>query len=171
MLQVAEKRSDIIERLDLAPKEYAVATLHRAENTDDAKKMRQIFAYLSERARGVGVVLPLHPRTRAAAQRHGIRIDAEGLRVIEPIGYLDMCRLLHHACEVLTDSGGLQKEAYFHRVPCVTLRDETEWVETIEHGWNRLWRGEPYRQRSDISDYGTGNAAAKIVGALKNVFA
>ena len=110
------------------------------------------------------VVLPLHPRTRQAAERWGIGFD--GVRVEPPLGYLDMTRLVRAATSVLTDSGGLQKEAYFHRVPCVTLRDETEWVETIEAGWNRLWTVDEYEPRRDIDEYGDGHAADAVVAAL-----
>jgi UDP-GlcNAc3NAcA epimerase len=85
------------------------------------------------------------------------------VRLIDPLGYLDMTQLVHNAAAVFTDSGGLQKEAYFHRVPCVTLREETEWVETIEAGWNRLWTGPDYGPRRDIADYGDGHAAEAIV--------
>lgn len=110
------------------------------------------------------VVLPLHPRTRAAALQTGQ--DLTGLRVIAPVGFLDMHRLLQGAALVMTDSGGVQKEAYFHRVPCITLREETEWVETVEAGWNRLWHGPDYARRRDIDEYGDGRAAEKIVGLL-----
>ena len=92
----------------------------------------------------------------------------DGLRVVNPVGYLDMAKLLNGACEVFTDSGGLQKEAYFHRVPCTTLRDETEWVETITHGWNRLWKGADFAERSEIDEYGDGHAALRIVELLKS---
>jgi len=110
------------------------------------------------------VVLPLHPRAREAALRVGE--DFEGLQVTAPVGFLDMHRLLEGAALVMTDSGGLQKEAYFHRVPCITLRDETEWVETVEAGWNRLWRGPDYAARRDIDDYGDGRTAERIVALL-----
>lgn len=85
-----------------------------------------------------------------------------GVTLLEPLGYLDMTRLAHSAAAIFTDSGGLQKEAYFHRVPCVTLRDETEWVETVEAGWNRLWSQPDYAPRRDIPDYGTGEASRII---------
>jgi UDP-GlcNAc3NAcA epimerase len=88
------------------------------------------------------------------------------LTVIAPVGYLDMTKLLSSASEVYTDSGGLQKEAYFHRVPCTTLRDETEWMETVICGWNRLWQGPPYNERREIDEYGEGRAAFRIVELL-----
>jgi UDP-GlcNAc3NAcA epimerase len=160
--EVAKKTSKIIERLGLTPKGYALATVHRAENTDDPAALSAVLSYLREQMRPI--VLPLHPRTRDAARRAGLALD--GFTVTEPLGFLDMHRLLANASAVFTDSGGVQKEAYFHRVPCVTLRGETEWVETIDAGWNRLWRGPDYRPRRDIPDYGDGHSAEKIVAIL-----
>ena len=165
---VARERSTVLERLGLSPRGYAVATLHRAENTDDAGALAKAVAYLAAEAVRRVVVLPLHPRTRAAVARAGLSLGP--ICVTPPLGYLDMHRLLQDAALVLTDSGGLQKEAYFHRVPCVTLRDETEWVETIEHGWNRLWSVPDYRPRSEIPDYGDGHAAERIVASLVERF-
>ena len=143
-------RTSIVHDLQLQPGKYAVATVHRAENTDDPIKLKSIINYLVECGREAPIVLPLHPRTRRAAERS--EISLKGLLVIEPLGYLDMAWLLSGACGVYTDSGGLQKEAYFHRVPCVTLRSETEWVETIGHGWNRLWSQQDYLPRREISN-------------------
>lgn len=157
-------RSRILEKHGLRPGGYAVATVHRAENTDDPERLARIVDWLEEAARATPVVMPVHPRTRKLFASRGI--DPAGLTLIEPVGYLDMTRLVHHAAAVFTDSGGLQKEAYFHRVPCVTLRDETEWVETIEAGWNRLWTGPESASRRDISDYGTGNAANIIADLM-----
>ena len=151
--------------LGLAPKGYALATIHRAENTDDPVQLRKVMQFLQERAQRHPVVLPLHPRTRQSTLRFGIELA--DLRVIEPVGYFQMSQLLHAAREVYTDSGGVQKEAYFHRVPCVTLRDETEWTETISHGWNRLWSGPDYVSRREIPEYGDGRAAFKIVDLLR----
>jgi UDP-GlcNAc3NAcA epimerase len=165
----AREKSVILDRLKLAPKGYALATVHRAENTDDPEALATVLAYLREQARARPVVLPLHPRTRAAAAGAGLALD--GLLATEPLGFLDMHRLLAGAAAVFTDSGGLQKEAYFHRVPCVTLRNETEWVETIEAGWNRLWRGPDYQSRRDILDYGDGRSAEKIAAILAAEFA
>jgi UDP-GlcNAc3NAcA epimerase len=127
--------------------------------------LRRITEFLREHSQDLPIILPLHPRTKQAAERFDVPLH--GLTVIPPIGYLDMAQLLSGAACVYTDSGGLQKEAYFHRVPCVTLRDETEWEETVTHGWNRLWTCPEYKPRRDISDYGDGNAAEKIVAILK----
>ncbi len=166
MTDVANSRSRILDKLGLSPKRYAVATVHRAENTDDPVRLAAVLAYLREVAREMPVVFPLHPRTRAAASRAGRALV--GLTTTPPLGYLDMLRLTATAALVLTDSGGLQKEAYFHRVPCVTLREETEWVETIACGWNRLWTTAEYAPRQDIAEYGHGDAASRIVGVLKS---
>ena len=159
------KNPDPVAALGLTAKGYALATVHRAENTDDPRQLRKIVQFLRERAQTCPVVLPLHPRTCQSALKFGIEL-AE-LRVIGPVGYFDMSQLLHSAREVYTDSGGVQKEAYFHRVPCVTLRDETEWTETIAHGWNRLWNGPDYVGRREIAEYGDGRAAFRIVDLLR----
>lgn len=163
----AKVESTILDTLGLAPGSYVLATIHRAENTDTAEHLGAVFDYLRAQAGGLPVVLPLHPRTRGAAQRFGVSLD--GLRIIDPVGYLDMARLLDGCALVLTDSGGVQKEAYFHRKPCVTLRDETEWVETVGAGWNRLWKGAEYAQpRRDIAEYGDGRAAHAILSLLQS---
>jgi UDP-GlcNAc3NAcA epimerase len=143
---------------------HAVATVHRAENTDDPAALEKVLGYLREAAAHHPILLPLHPRTRHAIDAAALSTD--GLSVSEPIGYLDMTRRLMTAPVVYTDSGGLQKEAYFARVPCVTLRDETEWAETIEAGWNRLWTVAEYEPRREIPDYGDGHAGQAIVDVL-----
>ena len=132
----ADERSEILARLGVEREAFVLATVHRAENTDDPARLRAIMQGLDQVAGDVPVILPLHPRTAGALKRHGIA--AEKVRFIEPVGYLDMVALEKNAAVIATDSGGVQKEAYFHGVPCVTLRDETEWVELIELGWNRL---------------------------------
>lgn len=162
----SRRKSKVLERLSLAPKAYGVATIHRANNTDDPAILASLLDFIAEEARRRPIVFPIHPRTSQAAVAAKLDVHRTGAMIIDPVGFLDMCQLLHHASIVLTDSGGLQKEAYFHRVPCVTLREETEWVETIECGWNRLWRGPDYRERRDIGDYGQGDAAPKIVAHL-----
>jgi UDP-GlcNAc3NAcA epimerase len=110
------------------------------------------------------VVLPVHPRLRQRIEEWSL--DLGGIMTCDPVGYLDMHRLLQSAVAVFTDSGGLQKEAYFHRVPCVTLRNETEWIETVEAGWNRLWKGPNYAPRREIDAFGDGRAAWKAVALI-----
>jgi UDP-GlcNAc3NAcA epimerase len=161
----AETDSNIISTLKLTPGSYAIATVHRAENTDNAECLGAVVSFLQDQARAQPIVLPIHPRTRQNANRMGIEFGP--LMVIGPVGYLDMAKLLNGASAVFTDSGGLQKEAYFHRVPCTTLRDETEWVETVSHGWNRLWNGPSFLPRREIHEYGDGKAAFQVAGLLK----
>ena len=161
----AARDSRLLDRLGLAGRPYAVATVHRAENTDERDRLTAILAYLRKRARDHAIVLPLHPRTRQQVERW--RLDLDPILMCEPLGYLDMHCLLRTAVAVYTDSGGLQKEAYFHRVPCVTLRAETEWVETVAAGWNRLWQGPDYAlPRRDITAYGDGHAAEKAIDII-----
>lgn len=176
----AERVSRILEQLDLKPRGYLLATVHRAENTDDPVRLRTIFAGLAAAAREVPVVLPLHPRTRNALEQAGLYPEAaQHLRLINPVGYLDMVMLEKQARLIVTDSGGVQKEAFFYRVPCVTLREETEWVETVETGWNVLvspTKGDGIERvvvaqlagggRDQPNLYGCGDAAQLIVERL-----
>lgn len=177
--RLADARRDVLARYSVTAGDYVLATVHRAENTDDAERLRSIMEGLDDIARqDMTVVLPLHPRTRAAFERYGIQ--PRYIQLIDPIGYLDMVALERHAAVIATDSGGVQKEAYFHGVPCVTLRDETEWVELVEMGWNRLVpppfdslynvlstaRG-PARDQS--APYGSGAAAKQIAHFFRNV--
>ncbi len=139
---LAEARSDVLDRLDLVRGEYLAATLHRAGNVDEERLLARAVELLFTVAERYGpIVLPLHPRTRARLEATGLDECLRGssdVKLIEPLGYLDFSCLLRGARAVLTDSGGVQKEAYLAGVPCVTLRAETEWVETAESGWNRL---------------------------------
>jgi UDP-GlcNAc3NAcA epimerase len=161
----AQNCSTILGILDLIPKSYSVATIHRAENTDDPQQFMRLLAWLEEAAHSRPVIMPTHPRTRRVMA--GLGITLKGVRLIDPLGYMDMTRLVHEAAAIFTDSGGLQKEAYFHRVPCVTLRNETEWVETIDAGWNRLWTVPDYATpRQEILDYGNGHAAELIAEVI-----
>jgi UDP-GlcNAc3NAcA epimerase len=160
----AQKRSSILEKLGLASGSYAVATIHRAETTDDPCKLRSVMNWLSAKAEDHTVVLPMHPRTRDALRK--AQIEPDKLLVIDPVGHLDMTNLLDRCLAVYTDSGGLQKEAYFHRKPCVTLRGETEWLELVESGWNRLWTEPEYRPRRTVDEYGRGDAAQAILEHL-----
>lgn len=137
----AEAHSRVLNRLGLTPGSYILATIHRAENTDSGERLRAIFEALGAIAREIKVVVPLHPRTRSRLEADALAAVSLGsLCLIEPVGYLDMMLLEKHAKLIVTDSGGVQKEAYFHQVPCITLRTETEWVELVEAGWNRLVR-------------------------------
>jgi UDP-GlcNAc3NAcA epimerase len=138
--------------------------VHRAENTDSPERFASIIDWLVEAAREKPIVMPVHPRTRKIIDASGFAL--EGVKLIGPLAYFDMARLVHHATSVFTDSGGLQKEAYFHRVPCVTLRDNTEWVETIDAGWNRLWTTPNYRPQAEIAEYGEGRSSQKLTELL-----
>jgi UDP-GlcNAc3NAcA epimerase len=160
----ARASSTVLARLGLNPEGFQLATLHRAENTDDQEALARAVQYLVAAASESPVVMPLHPRTRAAVASFGL--DLAPVRAIDPVSYLDMMALLDGCSRLLTDSGGLQKEAYFFRKPCVTLRDTTEWPETIRAGWNRLWGNAAYEPRREIVDYGDGHAAEKVVGLL-----
>lgn len=137
--EIAAARSRILEEVGVVPGGYVLATIHRAENTDDIGRLESIFRALDQVAEEVSVVMPLHPRTSSALEKAGLaELAARRIRLIEPVGYLDMIMLEKSAKIVATDSGGVQKEAYFYGVPCVTLRDETEWVELVDAGWNQL---------------------------------
>lgn len=135
----ARLHSRVLARLALKPKEYVLVTIHRAENTDDPARLQAIVEGLCIVGGSVPVVFPVHPRTRKVLEFSGLWDKAsDRLRLIDPVGYLDMVMLEQNARLIATDSGGVQKEAFFYRVPCVTLRGETEWVELVELGWNRL---------------------------------
>jgi UDP-GlcNAc3NAcA epimerase len=151
--QMAERASDILERLGLVPGSYGLVTVHRAENTDDKQRLGSLMAVLNEIAAStMPLVFPMHPRT---AKLMGSKLPDwsahPNLHGIDPLGYLDMLRLVSHARMTLTDSGGLQKEAFFLGCPCITLRDETEWVETIQGGGNILAGVDPARIRAAVS--------------------
>jgi UDP-GlcNAc3NAcA epimerase len=165
---------EILDRFAVTPYTYAVATIHRAANTDDVDTFARLIAGLH--AVDMTVIFPVHPRTRAIAARNGVG-DNDNIVVTPPVGYREMIALMSRASVVFTDSGGMQKEAYVLKVPCVTLREETEWLETLEDGWNviagsdpqRIARGArrlmPVKQKAH---YGDGRAAARIVEALQS---
>jgi UDP-GlcNAc3NAcA epimerase len=163
---LAARIATILSQLGLEPRRYGVATFHRAENVESSERLAQIASYLRAEANHRPLILPLHPRTREALKAAGINLDSEMLKTIDPLGYLDMCQLLRCAEVVITDSGGLQREAYFHRVPCVTLREETEWGETVAYGWNRMWNVPDYLPRREIPGYGTEVTAGRIIDIL-----
>lgn len=134
----ARQQSTILNRLGLEPGGFVLATCHRAENTDDPVRLEGIVSALAKIAGDMPVILPLHPRTRKLLKQFGLEMHLDALTVVDPLSFLDMVALEQAAKVILTDSGGVQKEAFFYRVPCITMRDETEWVETVELGWNHL---------------------------------
>jgi UDP-GlcNAc3NAcA epimerase len=165
--------AEALRQFDLESSGFVLATMHRAESTASRDELGSRLDFLrtlaSEHtpdARALDVVLPLHPRTRGALLEFGLSTD--GIRILDPLDYRTFSALLSQCSLVVTDSGGVQKEAYFHRVPCVTLRSETEWPETIEAGWNRLWTHDLWSApRREISDYGSGTASEAIVLELE----
>ena len=134
----ARQRSDVLDRFGMQAGEYALATCHRAENTDDPNRLREICLGLADVATMLPVVFPVHPRTRTAIQKHRLQSYLTRVTMVEPLAFLDMLSLQQTSKVILTDSGGMQKEAFFCGVPCITMRDETEWVETVAAGRNRL---------------------------------
>ncbi len=146
---------------------YVLFTLHRQENTDDCDRLQSFLDYaeLYSKDHHVKILWPVHPRTKQRLRG----IDTGTFQMIDPVGYQDMQNFLHYSHSILTDSGGLQKEAYFHNKLCVTLRDETEWAETIEAGWNRLWLDKDYKTpKRPIPDYGNGKAGEKIICRIED---
>ncbi|OGV41596.1 MAG: UDP-N-acetylglucosamine 2-epimerase [Legionellales bacterium RIFCSPHIGHO2_12_FULL_42_9] len=173
-------RQTIVETLNLFRGSFVLATIHRAENTDDKDRLHSICDALIELGDSQEIVFPVHPRTRAALNQSGYYEKLQQrLTLIEPVGYLDMLALERHASLIVTDSGGVQKEAYFNQVPCITLRDETEWIELVDFGWNRLCSpAKPFSLLRMIAQlekpavdksiqlYGDGSAAEKIIDYL-----
>jgi len=129
--RMAKEKSTILEQLSLTAKEYVLVTCHRAENTDDAKRLTEIVAGMAAIASKIKVVFPLHPRTKKILHELGLINQLDGIELLDPVSFLDMVALEEAAQVIVTDSGGVQKEAYFFSVPCITMRDETEWVETV----------------------------------------
>ncbi|MDY6826350.1 MAG: UDP-N-acetylglucosamine 2-epimerase (non-hydrolyzing) [Bacillota bacterium] len=175
----AENFSQIMGNLGLSEKNYILATLHRAENTDDKKRLETIIDGFNAVADDMMVVFPIHPRTKDKLRQYNLLgMISPDIMVIEPVGYLDMIILEKNAILIATDSGGVQKEAYFYKVPSVTLRNETEWTELIEMRWNRLCppvNGQQIRdcifeaigsEGNDIDMYGSGNAADRIASDI-----
>lgn len=176
---VSRMKNNIVARLRLSDKGYVLVTIHRAENTDDLPRLQSIVRALIRVAEKLPVVWPVHPRTHGALKQLDLlRNLPPALRLIEPQGYLDMICLERAASVIATDSGGVQKEAFFHGVPCVTLRSETEWTELIEAGWNRLAPPDDAEAVTEtilnargrvgvqVHPYGGGDAASQIITAL-----
>ncbi len=167
------QNSTILHDLSIQPNTYLLATLHRASNTDCVENLQSIldgFSRISE-----PIIFPIHPRTQKVLSDNHMRV-AENIRLIDPLGYVDFLRLESRAKAILTDSGGVQKEAYILGIPCITLREETEWIETVEEGWNTLVGTDPHRiaekastfrpEKKQKSLFGDGTASKKIVNLL-----
>jgi UDP-N-acetylglucosamine 2-epimerase len=163
--------------LSIENTEYVLATIHRAENTEDISRVTSIFEALQQISNQIQVVIPLHPRTRSKLSKLGLERLLLGLKTLKPVSYLEMQRLEMGASVILTDSGGVQKEAYFHKIPCITLRDDTEWIETVESGWNVLVGANKslilnafrniHGQKVDYEHYyGDGDSSNEIVKCL-----
>ena len=173
----AHKSSSILVDQDIEKNEFYLATVHRPENTDDKFQLKSIFHAFSELDKKV--ILPLHPRTKRRMEEFSLKVS-DNIKILEPVGYLDMLQLMQSSKSVLTDSGGVQKEAYYLRVPCVTLRKETEWTETVDAGWNTVANSDKeiilsVAERSDEIRllphpdlYGSGNTATEIVSILSS---
>ena len=171
--EIAESKSTILNDLDLKSKEYLVATIHRASNTDNKENIKNIadaFSELDEE-----IIFPVHPRTEKFLKEYGLYAKLKAsVKLIKPLGYLDFLKLMTHAKKIITDSGGIQKEAYILKVPCITLRDNTEWVETIGDGWNVLVGANKEKIVKMVKEFepllkthkdrfGSGDASGKIV--------
>ena len=175
-LNIAKKKSTIMEKLNLNKGEFILGTVHRAENTNDPSRLTNIVRALNES--GAKIVLPLHPRTKKYMNDYNLSFS-DNIKLIDPIGYLDMIMLENNSCKIVTDSGGIQKEAYFMKKPCITLRDESEWVETVESGWNIL-AGANYEKITkaiqnfemngeQVNYYGNGKASEGICNILRRI--
>jgi UDP-GlcNAc3NAcA epimerase len=170
-----ETHATVIKNLSLQNTPFILATLHRAENTNDPSRLKQICEALNEISKQIKIILPLHPRTKAFLEKENIQLHAQ---IIDPVGYFDMLALLDNCAMVMTDSGGLQKEAYFFEKFCITLRDQTEWVELVEAGANVLAGADKdliisqfnlnlnRTVKANGGLYGDGHAAEKIVSRL-----
>jgi len=175
-IRIAEKNSNILKELGLKRNEYMLATIHRAENTEDKLKLKSILSGLI--SSGEKIILPLHPRTKKHLQAYSLtgKIENSNIRIIRPLPYLDMLVLEKNSGKIVTDSGGVQKEAYFFKVPCITLRTVTEWKETVENGFNALVGSDSSKIHKAIKNfkisknhmqfYGNGNAGRKIADIL-----
>ncbi len=165
--QYTASNPDSLNRFNIGLEDFALMTIHRAESTDSLEQLEKLLKYSSAEAekRGLKIIFPVHPRTKNLIINLKAKFDT--IAMIEPVSYFEMHALLSKASIVFTDSGGLQKEAYFHGVECITLRSETEWVETIEAGWNRLWISQDFKSKKEIPDYGDGDAAGQIIKILK----
>ncbi|MBN2105772.1 UDP-N-acetylglucosamine 2-epimerase (non-hydrolyzing) [bacterium] len=165
---VAQSKPSVLESLNLETGQYSLFTCHRAENTNDIGRFKNIVKFVNQMAEETPVVFPVHPRVKKRLEKE-LRAFTSNVRQIEPVSYFQLLQLLTSSQYVMTDSGGLQKEALWAEKPCITLRDETEWIETIDAGWNVLWHkytGLDAFRKEKVQPYGDGKAADKIVEIL-----
>lgn len=167
-IPIAQEKSDVLNRLKINPKEYYLLTLHRTENTDNLKKFEELVDFINRVSFGKKVVFPIHPRTKKVYDNSAKKFS-DNIIIIEPTSYFDTLVLLKSSAMVMTDSGGIQQEAYWLKVPCITLRGETERVETLQSGWNILYKdykGQHSPTDENINCYGDGDASLRIVKTL-----
>lgn len=168
--------------IEIPEHDFILCTLHRAENTDDPERLKSILGALNEISNDIQVILPLHPRTKnkiaqLSAGHSSLITNHSSFKIIDPVGFFDMLRLENACSMILTDSGGVQKEAYFFKKPCITMRDQTEWVETVEAGWNVIVGADKERICEAVRSfkvpqewpglYGNGDAGRKILGVIR----
>jgi UDP-GlcNAc3NAcA epimerase len=178
---ISRHKSSLLDDIGVNEGNYILATIHRAENTDSQERLNNIFSAFAEISRKISVVLPIHPRTLHKMENSGLLSNIpSNCKIIDPLGFFDMARLMESSAVIATDSGGLQKEAFFFRRPCVTLREETEWVELVELGWNKLANTSSKDEivssvlsalgsvGHESAPYGDGTAAEKIVKVIEN---
>ena len=175
--QKAVKKSSILNKHNLEPDDYILVTCHRAENTDNENRLKEILSALAEMASSTKIIFPIHPRTKKYIIQADMMHFLKDIIVVEPLPFLDMVLLEQLAKGIITDSGGVQKEAFFYGVPCITIRDETEWVETVESGWNRIVGANKEKILEAINSldkgienffpYGDGRASENIIKIIK----
>lgn len=170
----SKEKEYMLNEIGVSKENYILTTIHRAENTNDINRLKNIIEALNES--NENIVLPLHPRTKKFIEDYNLKLN-DNIKVIEPVGYLEMLMLENNSKKIVTDSGGVQKEAYFMKKPCITMRDETEWVETIKEGWNvlvgtnkekileKIKNFNPSNDQKEI--FGDGNASKKIIEIIK----
>lgn len=173
--EIAKSKDTLLDSIGVRKNEYILTTIHRAENTNDIDRLKNIIEALNESKENI--VLPIHPRTKKFIESYGLKFE-DNVRVIEPVGYLEMLMLEQNSIKIVTDSGGVQKEAYFMGKPCITMRDETEWVETVESGWNVIVGTDKVKIKEQVKDFnpthkqpqifGDGRASKKICELIKN---
>jgi len=162
--------NELMKKFDFINEDYAFLTIHRAESTGSRILFQEILDYVTSTAeqKGLKVIFAVHPRSRNLFNEYADRCTNR-IIAINPVSYIETQLILSRAKLVLTDSGGLQKEAYFHKVPCITLRSETEWLETLNFGWNVLWKSGSYPKCEHLfGEYGSGNTAQSILEIIKN---